>query len=148
MTVPFKVFYRDQIMAGLSGTPDDLQRRNWLIGGESTTDSFAGVFTRKVIGNLLTQDWRWHDAEEVEFVVAGRMRVQIADAANNMTDEFEVGPGDLFYIAEGVKHRADAVGDELCIGVLFCPRPYALPKGQPAFSDLNPPPAATPSPAR
>jgi mannose-6-phosphate isomerase-like protein (cupin superfamily) len=143
--VPFKVFHSADILGHLSGSPEDLQRRNWLLGGETTESSFAGVFTRRHIGNLDTQDWRWHDAEEVEFVVQGRMRLQFADEHNRLTDEFEAGPGDLFYIAAGVRHRADAVGDEVCIGVLFCPRPYPLPQGQPAFSDKNPgPPVVAP----
>jgi mannose-6-phosphate isomerase-like protein (cupin superfamily) len=139
MSTTHKIFHRDEIMAGLSGSETDLQRRNWLLGGETTRESFAGLFTRRVIGNLATQDWRWHDAEEIEYVVSGRMKVQIANADNELIDEFEAASGDLFYIAEGVKHRADAVGDELCVGLLFCPRPYALPKGQPAFSEQNPP---------
>ena len=50
-----------------------------------------------------------------------------------MVEEFEVNCGDLFCIPAGVKHRADSIGAELCVGLVFCPNPYDLATGQPYF---------------
>jgi quercetin dioxygenase-like cupin family protein len=59
------------------------------------------------------------------------MVVQIGSNEEGVVDQFDASAGDMFYIPAGVKHRADAVGDELCIGVLFCPVPYDITTGQP-----------------
>jgi quercetin dioxygenase-like cupin family protein len=127
------LFPRDEIMSRLSGTESDLQRRVWLIGKQNAQKSFGAVFTRRRRGDLETQQWAHHDDEEVEFIVAGRMVVQIGSKEEGVVDQFEAGAGDMFYIPADVKHRADAIGDELCIGVLFCPAPYDLNTGQPFF---------------
>lgn len=133
MSAPNYVLFRQaEIMSRLSGTEADLQRRVWLLGKQNTSRSFSGVFTRRRRGDLETQQWRYHDDEEVEFIVAGRMVVQIGGPEAGVIEQFEAAAGDLFYIPAGVKHRADSIGDELCIGLLFCPEPYDLAAGQPS----------------
>jgi len=134
MTSNYLMFRRGEIMSRLSGSESDLQRRVWLIGKQNAERSFAAVFTRHRRGDLETQPWRHHDEEEVEFIVAGRMVVQIGSKEKGVIEEFEATQGDLFYIPAGVEHRADSIGDELCIGVLFCPEPYDLTTGQPALT--------------
>jgi mannose-6-phosphate isomerase-like protein (cupin superfamily) len=131
MASNYQLFRRGEIMSRLSGTETDLQRRVWLLGKQNADKSFAAVFTRRRRGDLETQQWAHHDDEEVEFIVSGRMVVQIGSKEEGVMSEFEAGAGDLFYIPAGVKHRADSIGDELCIGVLFCPVPYDLTTGQP-----------------
>jgi mannose-6-phosphate isomerase-like protein (cupin superfamily) len=133
MASNYQLFRRGEIMSRLSGTETDLQRRVWLLGKQNADKSFAAVFTRRRRGDLETQQWAHHDDEEVEFIVSGRMVVQIGSKEEGVMSEFEAGAGDLFYIPAGVKHRADSIGDELCIGVLFCPVPYDLTIGQPFF---------------
>jgi mannose-6-phosphate isomerase-like protein (cupin superfamily) len=127
----YLLFRRDEIMSGLSGTDADLQRRVRLIGKQNADGSFAAIFTRRRRGDLETQKWAHHDEEEVEFIVAGRMVVQIGSPEEGVISEFEAGSGDLFYIPAGMKHRADAIGDELCVGLVFCPAAYDLDVGQP-----------------
>ena len=134
MAPNYQLFRRAEIMSRLSGTESDLQRRVWLIGKQNADRSFAGVFTRRRRGDLETQPWRHHEDEEVEFIVAGRMIVQFGSTAKGVIEEFEAAEGDLFHIPAGVGHRADAIGDELCIGLLFCPEPYDLTTGQPALT--------------
>jgi quercetin dioxygenase-like cupin family protein len=129
----YLLFPRAEIMSRLSGTDADLQRRVWLIGKQNATKSFGAVFTRRRRGDIETQAWRYHDDEEVEFIAAGRMVVQIGSNEEGVLEEFEAAAGDMFYIPAGVKHRGDAVGDELCIGVLFCPEPYDINTGQPSI---------------
>jgi len=133
MTTNYLLFRQADIMAKLSGTEADLQRRVWLLGKQNTKKSYASVFTRKRRGDLATQQWAHHDDEEVEFIIGGRMVVQIGSKEEGVVSQFEAGAGDLFYIPAGVKHRADAIGDELCIGLVFCPAPYDLTTGQPFF---------------
>ena len=127
------LFRRADIMAGLSGTEADVQRRIRLIGKENADSSFAAIFTRRRRGDLETQKWAHHDEEEVEFIVAGKMVVQIGSPEEGVVSQFEASAGDLFYIPAGMKHRADAIGDELCIGLVFCPAAYELATGQPFF---------------
>jgi len=133
MAPSYLLFRRTDIMSRLSGTEADLQRRVWLIGKQNADKAFAAVFTRRRRGDLETQQWTHHDDEEVEFIAAGRMVVQIGSHEEGVVNQFEAGAGDMFYIPAGVKHRADSIGDELCIGVLFCPVPYDLTTGQPFF---------------
>jgi mannose-6-phosphate isomerase-like protein (cupin superfamily) len=133
MASRYQLFRRADILSGLSGTEADLQRRVRLIGKQNADKAFAAIFTRRRKGDLQTQKWAHHDEEEVEFIVAGRMVVQIGSSEEGVVSEFEAGAGDLFYIPAGMKHRADAVGDDLCIGLVFCPAAYDLATGQPFF---------------
>jgi mannose-6-phosphate isomerase-like protein (cupin superfamily) len=133
MASGYQLFRRADILSGLSGTEADLQRRVRLIGKQNADKAFAAIFTRRRKGDLQTQKWAHHDEEEVEFIVAGRMVVQIGSSEEGVVSEFEAGAGDLFYIPAGMKHRADAVGDDLCIGLVFCPAAYDLATGQPFF---------------
>jgi mannose-6-phosphate isomerase-like protein (cupin superfamily) len=137
-----RFFEEGDIFAGLSGSEPDRQRRNWLLGEGDTSTSFAGVFTRRPLGNLASQDWRFHDTEEVEYIAAGAMRVQIADRAGEVAMEFDAHAGDLFYIPAGERHRADAIGDDLCVGILFCPKAYPIPPGQTSEVDAELSPAS------
>lgn len=128
------VFHRDAMFDRLSGSPDDLQRRVWVIGGENSDNSFSGIFTRRRRNDIATQPWRYHDDEEVEFIVEGRMELQYK-TEDGVVQHVELGPGDLFCIPAGVRHRADSIGDELCVGLLFCPTRYLTTEGQPFFLD-------------
>ena len=128
------LFRRDLIFESLSGTAEDLQRRVWLIGRENADKSFAAIFTRRRRNDLHSQPWRYHDEEEVEFIVAGRMEFEYINAAGDV-QRVEAGPGDLYCIPAGVRHRADSVGEELCVGLLFCPVSYSTAEGQPFFID-------------
>lgn len=130
----YLLYQRSEIMSRLSGTENDLQRRVWLIGRQNASKSFGAVFTRRRRGDLETQSWRHHDEEEVEYIAAGRMLVQIGGPDEGVREQFEAAAGDMFLIPAGVDHRADAVGDELCIGVLFCPTPYDITTGQPSVT--------------
>ena len=125
------MFTRDEIEGQLSGKANDLQRFASLIGRQNAERSFAGVFTRRHRGDIDSQPWRHHDDEEVEYMIAGRIHVQIGSPEEGVIEEFEAGAGDLFCIPAGVKHRADSIGDDLCVGIVFCPNPYDLATGQP-----------------
>ena len=127
------MFKKEEIASRLSGTDKDLQRFASLIGRENSDRSFAGVFTRRRRDDIETQPWRHHEDEEVEFIVQGRMVVQIGSPEEGVVEEFEASAGDLFCIPAGVKHRADSIGEELCVGLVFCPEPYKLATGQPVF---------------
>jgi len=127
------MFTRQEIQSRLSGNDRDRQRFASLIGHQNAEHSFAGVFTRRRQGDIQTQPWRHHDDEEVEYIIGGRMVVQIGSPEEAIVEEFEANTGDLFCIPAGVKHRADSVGAELCIGLVFCPRAYDLASGQPYF---------------
>jgi mannose-6-phosphate isomerase-like protein (cupin superfamily) len=122
---------RDAIGRRLSGTEADLQRFASLIGRQNAAGSFAGMFVRRHRGDLEHQPWRHHPDEEVEFIVSGRIVVQIGSPEEGAVEQFEAGQGDLFCIPAGIKHRADSVGDELCVGLVFCPKPYDIGEGQP-----------------
>lgn len=126
------VFRRPDTMSRLSGTESDLQRRVYLIGKQNAASSFAMLFTRQHRGDIDTQPWRHHDDEEVEYIVQGRMQIQVGSPQTGVIDDFEVSSGDLVLMPAGVKHRADSIGDGLCIGLVFCPKPYDLTVGQPA----------------
>jgi quercetin dioxygenase-like cupin family protein len=121
----------DEIQGRLSGQDGDLQRFASLIGRQNAESSFAGMFVRRHRGDIDEQPWRHHPDEEVEYIVTGRIVVQIGSPEQGPTEQFEAGKGDLFCIPAGVKHRADSVGDELCVGLVFCPKPYGVDEGQP-----------------
>lgn len=126
----YLVFRQAETMASLSGSESDLQRRVSLVGKQNSDKSFAMIFTRRRRGDLETQQWRHHSDEEVEFVIQGRMQIQIGSKGGGVIDDFEVSAGDVLYIPAGTKHRADSIGDELCIGIVFCPEPYDVTVGQ------------------
>lgn len=133
----YHLFKRKDLNAGLTGSAADLQRRHWVIGSNISDQCFAGMFTRRHRGDIEEQDWWHHDADEVEFVVEGRLHVQFAGPDGEIGSEFIAEAGDLFIIKEGTPHRADAVGDALCVGMLFCPKAYDIGLGQPFISEAD-----------
>ena len=128
----FEHFKKGEIAEAMSDSKDG---RTWLLGSENADDVFSGYWTRRRSGDIETQVWRWHDAGEVESIIAGQLHLQIADESGRVTDDVILKEGDLFYIGKNVRHRADAVGEELCVGLLFCPKPYPIAEGQPSWSD-------------
>jgi len=69
----------------------------------------------------------------MQLLIANRQGRQIASRL--------LKKGDLFFIAKGVPHAARIVGRQTCVGLLFCPKNYKLPFGQPAWSNLTRDPA-------
>ena len=141
MAIPYRVVSAAEIKKGFVKGSDDLSQRHWILGQGQTEKSFFGVWTHKPGCRLPAKGWKWHDEEEVEYIVQGQMRLLIADAKGKQIASHLLKKGDLFYIAKGVPHAADIVGREVCIGLLFCPKDYKLPNGQPAWSDLTDDPA-------
>ena len=141
MAVPYKVVSARDIKKGFVKGSDNLSQRNWILGKGEKEKSFFGVWTHKPGCRLPEKGWKWHDEEEVEYIVQGQMRLLIADRKGKQIASHLLKKGDLFYVAKGVPHAADIVGRETCIGLLFCPTDYKLPTGQPAWSDLTQDPA-------
>jgi quercetin dioxygenase-like cupin family protein len=141
MAVPYRVVSARDIKKGFVKGSDNLSQRNWILGKGETEKSFFGVWTHKPGCRLPEKGWKWHDEEEVEYIVQGQMRLLIADRKGKQIASHLLKKGDLFYIAKGVPHAADIVGRETCIGLLFCPKDYQLPTGQPAWSDRTNDPA-------
>jgi quercetin dioxygenase-like cupin family protein len=113
-----------------------VQRTNIsLLGGEDTEKCFVGTFKRANCGEIETAPWRYHDAEEVEYIIDGQLRVQLRGEDDDTVTEFVAVAGDLFYIGAGVRHRAAPVGDGVCRGLVFCPEPYSTASGQTSLSD-------------
>lgn len=141
MAMAYRVVTAKQIRKGMVKGTDNLSQRNWLFGKGQTTKSFAGIWTHKPGCRLPAKGWKWHDAEEIEYIVQGQMRLLIADRKGRQIASHLLKKGDFFFIARGVPHAADIVGRETCVGLLFCPKNYKLPFGQPAWSDLTKDPA-------
>lgn len=108
----------------------------WLLGSENADGVFAGFWKRTRQNDIEEQVFRWHDADEVELIIRGRLHVQLADESQSVVKDVVISEGDLFYIGAGVRHRADSVGDE-CVGLLVCPKAYSIESGQPSWSDSN-----------
>src|ERR1700730_6222713 len=141
MAMAYRVVTAKQIRKGMVKGTDNLSQRNWLFGKGQTTRSFAGIWTHKPGCRLPAKGWKWHDAEEIEYIVQGQMRLLIADRKGRQIASHLLKKGDFFFIAKGVPHAADIVGRETCVGLLFCPKNYKLPFGQPAWSNLTKDPA-------
>jgi quercetin dioxygenase-like cupin family protein len=141
MAIRHKVIKAEEIKRGMVRGSDDLSERNWLYGKGITQNSFAGIWTHKSGCRLPMEGWKWHDEAEIEYIVQGKMRLLIADSKGIQKESYLLEEGDLFYIGKGVKHAAEIVGRKTCIGLLFCPKCYKLPNGQPAWSDKTPDPA-------
>jgi quercetin dioxygenase-like cupin family protein len=138
---PYRVVTAKQIRKGMVKGTDNLSQRNWLFGKGQTKKSFAGIWTHKPGCRLPAKGWKWHDEEEVEYIVEGQMRLLIANRQGRQIASYLLKRGDLFYIAKGVPHAAWIVGRGTCVGLLFCPKNYKLPFGQPAWSNLTKDPA-------
>lgn len=141
MALTHRVVTAKEIKKGMVKGTDNLSQRNWLFGRGQTNKSFAGIWTHKPGCRLPEKGWKWHDEEEVEYIVQGQMRLLIADRKGREVAAHRLKKGDLFFIAKGVPHAAQIVGREICIGLLFCPKAYKLPQGQPAWSDRTKDPA-------
>mgnify|MGYP001034618922 CR=1 FL=1 len=141
MAVKCKVVHAKEIENGMVSGSDNLSQHHWMLGKGMTEDSFAGIWTHEPGCRTPQYGWKWHDDEEIEYIVQGEMTLYIADAEGNQVESHDLRKGDLFFIGKGVKHAADYIGEENCIGLLFCPKAYELPQGQPAWSDLTEDPA-------
>jgi quercetin dioxygenase-like cupin family protein len=67
-------------------------------------------------------------------ILRGQLHLQIADEASEVVADVQLFEGDIFYIGNGVRHRADAVGTETCVGLLVCPKAYSIAAGQPFWT--------------
>ena len=137
----YRVVTAKQIRRGMVKGTDNLSERNWVFGKGQTKKSFTGIWTHKPGCRLPAKGWKWHDDEEVEYIVEGQMRLLIANRRGRQVASHLLKRGDLFFIAKGVPHAARIVGRKTCVGLLFCPKNYKLPFGQPAWSDLTKDPA-------
>jgi mannose-6-phosphate isomerase-like protein (cupin superfamily) len=127
----FEVFRKQDIADGI----EQSDGRSWLLGAENADEVFVGFWTRTRRADIDVQPWRWHDADEVELIVQGTLHCQVGHTDGTIMEDVILETGDLFYIGKGVRHRADAVGSEACIGLLFCPKAYPIASGQPSWTD-------------
>ena len=137
----FRIVKAKEILSGMVKGTDNLSTRNWLFGKGLTEKSFAGIWTHKPGCRLPENGWKWHDEEEIEYILQGKNILHFADSKGRKIASQLVEEGDLFYIGKGVKHAAEVIGKKTCIGLLFCPKSYKLPFGQPAWSDETQDPA-------
>ena len=128
----FELFRHDEMERSLAASAEG---KLWLLGAENATDAFAGIWTRVRRDDILTQPWKWHDAGEVEMILQGQLHLQIANDTSEVVTDVELSQGDIFYIGNGVRHRADAVGTETCVGLLVCPKAYSIASGQPFWTE-------------
>jgi quercetin dioxygenase-like cupin family protein len=110
-------------------------RAGWVFGRETTQKSSTAKW-RHDPGTLLpARGWKWHDDEQIEYIVSGKLLIQFPDENDDVKDEWLLEPGDFVYIAAFQKHRGKVVGDEIAIGIMFSPTAYDLPAGQPQLYD-------------
>jgi quercetin dioxygenase-like cupin family protein len=60
-------------------------------------------------------DWHAHANEQMGGIVSGRARFQVGD------EEKELGPGDMYHIPGGVRHRVTPVGGPVTVLDVFYP---------------------------
>ncbi len=108
----------------------------WISGSESTSRSLVAMWFLEPGTKLPDKGWKRHPVEEVEYVVSGQAKLQLAADDGTLEKEYMLKPGDLFFQGGGVWHRLEVVGNEPYVGLLFVPEPCSVKSGQPAsFSE-------------
>lgn len=135
MPVKYKFVKAKEVKSGMVRGTDSLSQRHHLFGKSITEKSFANIWTHRPGCRLPREGWKWHDEEEVEYIVQGKMVLSIGDAKGNLVGSQLLEKGDFFFIGKGVRHAAEVIGKTMCIGIVFCPKAYDLVRGQPSWSD-------------
>lgn len=135
MSEKYAVVKKDQIERHLKKGDSTGANVSWVFGGETTAKSSAALWCHDPGTKLPARGWKWHDDEQIEYIVSGKLLIQFPDENENVGEEYILEPGDFVYIAAFHKHRGMVVGEENAVGIMFAPSPYDLPSGQPQLYD-------------
>jgi quercetin dioxygenase-like cupin family protein len=68
--------------------------------------------------------WVSHPDPETVYVLSGRFHYEMVTPDCKSRSEFDVGPGDVLYVAPGTYHRGRSVGAEAYTGIIFTPKAF------------------------
>lgn len=135
MSKQYEVMNKVEVNQRLKDGDSAGARAGWVFGQETTKRSATAVWCHEPGTKLPARGWKWHDDEQIEYIVSGKLLIQFPDVNGDVKDQWLLEPGDFVYIAAYQKHRGVVGDDEMAVGVMFSPTAYPLPAGQPQFYD-------------
>jgi uncharacterized RmlC-like cupin family protein len=67
--------------------------------------------------------WASHPDIEIVYVLSGRAHYSMISPNGKRRKDFDVGAGDVLYVAPGTHHKDYVIGDEPYRGIVICPQP-------------------------